>query len=231
MTILTSDLWAPAGLVVIAGDLRLTPVSDSDLEPLVALVLEGIHPDDQMPFSFPWTAAPRDELPRRFAQYHWGLRSTFQPGDFHLDLAVRRGNDLVGVQGFGGQSYPVLRTVETGSWLGQKHQGRGIGTRMRQAVCALLFDHLGAVRITSGAFVDNPASRSVSRKVGYRSNGQDHVERLGKAAELEKLVLEPLNLVRGEQVDVAGVQPLRHFLGVDGLRESAADLGGEGPAR
>jgi RimJ/RimL family protein N-acetyltransferase len=38
---------------------------------------------------------------------------------------------------------------------------------MRQAMCALLFDHLEAEEITSAAFTDNPASLAVSRKVGY----------------------------------------------------------------
>lgn len=39
---------------------------------------------------------------------------------------------------------------------------------MRQVMCAFLFDHLA---ITSSAFTDNPASLAVSRKVGYRPNG------------------------------------------------------------
>lgn len=38
--------------------------------------------------------------------------------------------------------------------------------RMRQALCAFLFDCLDAQEITAGAFVDNPASLAVSRKVG-----------------------------------------------------------------
>ena len=60
---------------------------------------------------------------------------------------------------------------ETGSWLGMKHHGRGIGTVMRQALCAFMCDHLDAAEVTSAAFVDNHASLAVSRKVGYRENG------------------------------------------------------------
>lgn len=215
MTISPSDLWPPAGLVVTAGDLTLTPVSDADLPGLVDLVLDGVHAPDRMPFTAPWTAVSSEELPARFARFHWGLRSTFEPGALHLDLAVRRDGVLVGVQGFGATDYPLLRTAETGSWLGQAHQGTGTGTRMRQAVCALLFDHLGARRVTSGAFVDNPASRTVSHKVGYVANGLAWVSSQGEERRLEHLLLEPGSFVRGEPVEVTGAGPLQRFLQVD----------------
>ena len=68
-----SDLWPPARLTVTAGDLVLSTVSEEDLPDLVELVLSGVHPEDFMPFDVPWTQAPREELPRRFAQYHWRL--------------------------------------------------------------------------------------------------------------------------------------------------------------
>ena len=88
-----------------------------------------------------------------------------------LDLAVRVDGQLAGVQGFSTKDYLVVRTGETGSWLGATFQGRGLGTAMRQAMCALLFDHLDAEEVTSAAFTDNPASLAVSRKVGYTDNG------------------------------------------------------------
>ena len=95
-------------------------------------------------------------------------------------------------QGFTTSDYLVTRTGETGSWLGREHQGRGIGTRMRQAMCAFLFDCLDAQVITSGAFLDNPASLAVSRKVGYRPNGQRRmVRRPGEWQVNQVLVLTP----------------------------------------
>jgi RimJ/RimL family protein N-acetyltransferase len=42
---------------------------------------------------------------------------------------------------------------------------------MRAAVLALAFDGLGAHWAVSAAFEDNPASLSVSRKLGYRDDG------------------------------------------------------------
>ena len=77
-------------------------------------------------------------------QYHWGVRSRFALDAWSLELAVRYEGELVGMQGVGTEDFLLMRTGETGSWLGRRFQGRGIGTAMRQAFCALLFDELGA---------------------------------------------------------------------------------------
>ena len=209
-----SDLWPPAGLTLTAGDLVLSTVTEDDLPALVELVLSGVHPEDFMPFDTPWTLAPREELPRRFAQYHWRSRASFAADDFDLNLSVRVAGQLVGVQGFATKNYPVTRTAETGSWLARRFQSGGVGTRMRQCVCALLFDHLGAAEVTSGAWVDNAASLAVSRKVGYREGDVDRRQRQGALAWHRRLVLRPDDFVRGEPVQVSGVEPLRTALGV-----------------
>lgn len=109
----------------------------------------------------------------------------------------------------------MTRTGETGSWLGQKYQGRGIGTQMRQAICAFLFDYLDAAEITSGAFIDNPASLAVSRKVGYRPDGTRRLARKGEAAVSQRLLLAAADLVRGEKVTATGVDAFRRFIGLD----------------
>lgn len=220
-----SDLWPPAGLVVRSGDLVLTPVIDDDLPGLAELTLAGIHEPGAMPFSVPWTLAPADQLPRQLAAYHWGVRAAFRPDDFHLELAVRRQGELVGTQGFGAKDYLVTRTAETGSWLGRRHQGQGIGTRMRRAVCTLLVDHLDAAELTSGAWLDNAPSLAVSRKVGYREGDVTRMVRLGVVALHRRLVLRPDDLVRGEPVQVTGAEPLRAFLGLTGKGRGAAGLG------
>lgn len=64
-----------------------------------------------------------------------------------------------------------MRTVGTGSWLGLRFQGHGVGKAMRQAALAPAFDHLGAEVAESEALLDNPASLAVSRGVGYSENG------------------------------------------------------------
>ncbi len=87
---------------------------------------------------------------------------------------------------------------------------------MRQAICALLFDHLDAAEVTSSAFVDNPASLAVSRKVGFVDNGTARFERRpGELALIHRLVLTRDRFVRGDPVEVDGVDRLRGFIGLD----------------
>jgi RimJ/RimL family protein N-acetyltransferase len=133
-----------------------------------------------------------------------------------MNLAVRHEGTLVGVQGLETRDYLVTRTGETGSWLGQQFHGRGIGTAMRQTICAFIFDHLHAQEITSGAFLDNPSSLAVSRKVGYRENGVRRLKRReGELALNQMLVLRPEDLVRGEhELVVEGLEAFRASIGL-----------------
>lgn len=203
-------------LRVTAGDLELRGISDDDIVVLGALAAKGIHSPDRMPFSFPWTDVPPEELPLNFAQYHWRTRADFSPSSWVLNLGVWWQGELVGVQGVTTSNFVVRRTGETGSWLGAEHQGRGLGTVMRQVMCVLLFDHLAFTEITSGAFVDNPASLAVSRKVGYRVNGTERHERRGELAEMTMLALRPDDLVRPDvAVEVTGADRVRRLIGVE----------------
>ena len=149
--------------------------------------------------------------------YHWGKRATFSPDDFCLDLAVVLDGRVIGAQGVAAKDFPVTRTGETGSWLGREFQGRGLGTAMRRAFCELLFDHLGFEEITSAAFLDNPASLGVSRKVGYRPTVVNRLQRReGELALNQGLVLIPETFVRGAQpIEVTGAASVRSFIGLD----------------
>ncbi|HET8589361.1 MAG TPA: GNAT family protein [Nakamurella sp.] len=53
-----------------------------------------------------------------------------------LPLGVWWDGTLVGSQGLEASNFLITRTAETGSWLDRQHQNRGIGTAMRQAICA-----------------------------------------------------------------------------------------------
>lgn len=216
MSSTVADLLPMLGLRVSAGPLELRGISDTDLPLLADVATAGVHPREQMPFYFPWTDAEPDELRRGMAQYHWRSRAEFSPASWSLELGVWHDGELVGAQGFSTKDYLVTRSGETGSWLGRRHQGQGIGTAMRQAICALLFDHLEAAEITSGAFVDNPASLAVSRKVGYRPNGILRLSRREAMAENQRLLLRPEHFVRGEHdIEVEGVAAFRRSIGLD----------------
>jgi RimJ/RimL family protein N-acetyltransferase len=212
-----ADVLPMLGLRVTAGPLELRGITDDDLVRLAELAVRGVHAPELMPFTYPWTDADPADLPLRFAQYHWRTRADFGPDAWVLNLGVWHEDRLVGVQGLNTSKYLVTRTGETGSWLGLEHQGRGIGTAMRQAMCAFVFDHLDAAEITSGAFTDSPASLAVSRKVGYRENGRVRRERRpGELATTVELVLTPADFVRGEHpVRVSGVVAFLRSIGLD----------------
>jgi RimJ/RimL family protein N-acetyltransferase len=204
------------GLRIQAGPVELRGVTDDLLGPLTDLAVAGIHDPDAMPFTVPWSTAPAAELPRNFAQYHWSQRASFSPEKWTANLAVSWNGELAGVQGIITNDYLVTRTGETGSWLARSFQGKGIGTAMRQVMCAFMFDHLDADHITSCAFTDNPASLAVSRKTGYTENGRRRVSRLGKPAMMQALILTPGNLVRFEHdLNVEGLAEFRRSIGLD----------------
>ncbi len=207
-------MFPPFGLRIEAGPLVLRPVTDELLPALVDVALAGVHAPDAMPFFVPWTDAPPQELPSNFAQFHWGVRAGWRPESWDLELAVEYEGRVVGCQGFSASDYLVTRTGETGSWLGREFHGRGIGTAMRQAMCAFVFDELEGRRITSGCFVDNPASAAVSRKVGYRPNGTRVLSRRGEPAENLQWLLTPDTFVRGTPVTVSGAAAFRRFIGL-----------------
>ena len=210
------EILPALALRITAGPLELRGLGDDDLAALCDLASRGIHPPARMPFYFPWTDAPPDRLPLNTAQYHWRARAAFGVDAWTLPLGVWFEGVLVGSQALEADRFLVTRTAETGSWLGAHYQGRGIGTAMRQAICALAFDHLGAAEVTSGAFADNPASLAVSRKVGYRPNGSARVQRReGELAVLQKLVLRPEDLVRGTPITVTGLEAFRRSIGLD----------------
>jgi len=211
------------GLRITAGPVELRGVTDDLLVPLADLATD-IHDPDFMPFDYPWSLTPPPEMPLSMAQFHWGKRASFSPAQWNADLAVFYDGELVGSQGFGTRDYLVTRGGETGSWLARRFQGRGIGTAMRQVICAFIFDHLDAEYITSSAFEDNPASLAVSRKTGYTDNGTERRNRLGKPAIMRRIILEPANLVRFKhELTVEGVPEFRKSIGLDAPVGGPAD--------
>ena len=205
--------WPPYALAIRCGDLELRVVRDDDLPELIELIADGVHDPSTMPFSVPWTREPPERAPAEYARYHWGQRVRLTPSEWSLNFLVRRAGVAVGVQDLRGHDFAVTRVGQTGSWLGRRFHGQGIGTRMRQTVCAFAFDTLGAVELRSSAFLDNPASLAVSRKVGYGADGTFITARERVAATEQRLLLRPEWLVRPrEPIEITGSAPLLRFL-------------------
>lgn len=177
----THPYWPLFDIVIRTPHLELRYPDDELLMELAAVAADGVHHPDAMPFLAPWTRAQPPELQRNAFQFWWGQRSSWTPENWNFMTAVLVDGDVVGVQDIGSRDFAVTRSVNTGSWLGERYQGRGIGTEMRLAILQLAFAGLGAELANSGAFEDNPASLRVSTKLGYERNGFRVHNREGKA--------------------------------------------------
>jgi len=211
-----AEYWPVFGLRLATPRLILTPLRDDDLVEVIDLILGGIHEPERMPFSMPWTQAPREELIASALRHYWAERGACTPQSWALPFAVRQRGTLVGLQDLMSKDFPVTRTVETGSWLGRPHQRSGIGTEMRSAVIQFAFDHLKAVRADSSAFTDNPESLRVSEKIGYQFDGTGVVQRRpGERAIHQRLTLGPDTFVRpGWAVQIRGFTACHDFFGI-----------------
>jgi len=123
--------WPIAGLRVLAGPLELRLPDAADLTALAALAEAGVHDPAVQPFGVPWTDVDPAARARSVLQYHWSCLGSWSPATWTLNLVVVRAGTVLGTQGLGATDFPILREVGTGSWLGRRYQGRGIGTAMR----------------------------------------------------------------------------------------------------
>jgi RimJ/RimL family protein N-acetyltransferase len=220
------DVWPLFGLVLRTPRLELRLPSLERLAELADVAAEGVHDPEVMPFLVPWTDRPPAERSRSLLQWHWGQWAALTPERWNLGLAVLHGGDVVGTQDVGGTDFAVTREVHTGSWLGRRHHGRGIGTEMRAAVLHLAFAGLGAETAVSGALSDNAASLAVSRKLGYAENGT------GRSSVRDRLVVERQLLLdragweahRTVPVEIEGLEPCLPLLGAD--RPARSTVGG-----
>jgi RimJ/RimL family protein N-acetyltransferase len=139
-----------------------------------------------MPFGMAWTTVEGAAFDRSFMQHYWRTRGAFSPEAWFLNFMVELDGRPIGAQHVAAEEFAILRTVHTGSWLGQAHQGRGFGKEMRAAVLGFAFDGLGAQVAESSAFLDNHASNGVSRALGYEENGLSSLAPQGVARVTQK---------------------------------------------
>jgi RimJ/RimL family protein N-acetyltransferase len=164
--------WPLFDLCIRTPRLELRPDWDEGLLELAEEAARGIHDPAFMPFLHPWTAVDDDARALGVLQWNWKTRGELTPEKWALNLLVCLDGRVVGTQGLMAEHFAKLRTVETGSWIGLEHQGRGIGREMRAAALHLAFAGLGAARAVSSAFEDNTRSLRVSRALGYEDDGE-----------------------------------------------------------
>ena len=198
-----TDVWPLFGLVLRTPRLELRSPSPEQLAALAELADEGVHDPATMPFLVPWTDLPPGARGRSVVQHQRRQWGALTPQRWTLNFAVLAGGEPVGIQDVGGTEFAVSREVHTGSWLGRRHQGRGIGTEMRAAVLHFAFAGLGAEEALSGSYVDNPSSEGVSRRNGYVANGEVIRDREGEPARLRHWVLTRARWTPQRRDDIA----------------------------
>jgi RimJ/RimL family protein N-acetyltransferase len=173
------DPWPLWRLELRTPRLTLRPDDDAGLLELMAEAHRGVHPPDEMPFAMPWTDAAPADMVRAGMRHHWATRVACVPEDWEVNFLVRYQDEVIGSQDMRAKNFAVTREVYTGSWVGLRCQGQGIGAEMRAAVLMFAFDHLEARAARSTAFDDNARSQGVSRKLGYVPDGTYTSQRRG----------------------------------------------------
>jgi RimJ/RimL family protein N-acetyltransferase len=219
----THPYWPLLDLRITVPGLRLRPMTEADLP-----VLADLLPDDveQDPAAF--TFAEDDDRVRRglvLHQNYWRSYGTWRPESWTLKFVVSAAGAVIGVQELEGNEFPLLRTVDTSSFLVRSARGRGYGKQMRRAVLALAFGPMQAQAAITSAWHDNHASLGVSRALGYLPNGESLHAHPGRVDVLLHLRLKRADWLAsgaGADIQVSGFEPCRPLFGLVG-EPAAAD--------
>jgi RimJ/RimL family protein N-acetyltransferase len=157
--------------------LELRLPTDDELEELFDVAAAGIHPPEEMPFAVAWTDDLRSES---FLEFHRTRWREWSAENWVCNFVTFLDGRVIGTQGIEARDFARERTVETGSWLGARHQGEGYGTEQRAAVLEFAFRGLRANAATTGALFPNIASQRVSEKLGYRVVGTSELAPRGE---------------------------------------------------
>jgi RimJ/RimL family protein N-acetyltransferase len=207
--------WPLFGLRIRSQRLVLRLPTDDDLEVLMAVAKDGIHPRGEMPFGVAWSTLESPAFEQGFLQHHWGIRASWTPDNWELNLMVELGGQPIGSQSIHGTRFAVMRTVETDSWLGRAFQGHGYGREMRAAILAFAFDALDARIARTEAFLDNAASSGVSRLLGYEEDGRGALAPDGIARETQRfrMTVEQWRSQPRPAITIEGLDACRELFG------------------
>lgn len=175
------QVWPPFGLRIESPRLVLRHIRETDYPAYLAAASSGVRSTERSPFTAPWDENTPQELARQSLPWLYSQRGRIGPDSWTLMLAVFTKDDqggeakLIGMQDVVADSWQVLRTVTSGSWLRRDAQGEGYGKEMRAAMLTWAFDHFDAEFAESGAYDWNIASLRVSQTLGYFQSGTRRV--------------------------------------------------------
>lgn len=213
-----ADLWPLFSIVIETDRLELRLPREGELVEL-ARAARVIAAPGEPRLHLEWMYEPSPGMERKFVQRYWRALAHWRPESWHLPLAIYLGGKPVGVQDMWANDFAHVHSVGTGSWISRLEQGHGYGTEARAAVLELAFGCLGAEEACTEYLAGNAASEKVSRKLGYRDNGQHLVHRddTGRIAEyrlrLDRATWEKTG--SGGHCAVKGVEACLPMFGAD----------------
>ncbi|MBB5116592.1 RimJ/RimL family protein N-acetyltransferase [Micromonospora echinospora] len=144
------------------GAVRLEPVDERNLEPLLSVAAAEAEPEDVMPpVQAPagWSLARRDA----FREFHRASLGGINGPTRTAMYAIVSGGEVVGMVRMTRRDEPG--TVETGMWLGRSARGRGLGAAaLRQLLHTAAA--AGMHTVVADTTPDNTGALSVLRKCG-----------------------------------------------------------------
>ena len=211
-----ASIWPLFDLEITTPRLSLRYVDDALGAALAELAATGIHDPATTPFGIPWTDVQPPALERETLKYYWRCRADTAPTAWNLHLAVLAGNTVVGTTSLFAKDFNTLGQFETGSWLGRRYQGTGIGKQMRLASLVLGFRGFGARLAHTSAWHDNAGSLGVTKALGYTEIGSRWAMRRDQRDrqihyEMTRQEFEALD---SDQITIGGLEPVREFLDI-----------------
>ncbi|SCE74742.1 Protein N-acetyltransferase, RimJ/RimL family [Micromonospora viridifaciens] len=144
------------------GAVRLEPVDERNLEPLLSVAAAEAEPEDVMPpVEAPagWSLARRDA----FREFHRASFDGLEGPTRTRNYAIVAAGEVVGVVRMTRREEPG--TVETGMWLGRSARGRGLGAAaLRELLNAAAA--AGMHTVVAETTPDNQGAVSVLKKCG-----------------------------------------------------------------
>jgi RimJ/RimL family protein N-acetyltransferase len=147
------------------------------------------------------------------SRYLWGHRANWAVDKWTFTGAAFVDGEPVGMQDVEAADFRAVRSVDSGSWLGRAHQGRGLGREMREAMLHFAFAGLGAEEALSGAFDDNASSIATSRAIGYTENGEARGKRRDGSARTIRFRLDRKTWEqrRRDDIEIVGLDSCLHM--------------------
>ena len=214
---MTHQTWPLFDLRLITPDVVLRTMAEVDLATLAAILPDDLE-QNPAATAFPGlgTATGRKVVVHQEYWQHWGRWSI---PSWVLMFVVEVDGRIRGIQTLEGEDFPMLRTVDSASWLVPEVRGMGVGKAMRAAVLALAFGPLEAQCAITSAWEDNHASLGVSRSIGYQPNGQyrhrrDNGDGVGVMVHLRLTREKWLASGAGDSVQISGFEACRPYFGV-----------------